>query len=455
MTNRAASAIVSIGMPERASFSLLVFSARPLEFAVRFFSIFKRGTPVLQGREESRNTTGTFSNDLRGSVCRMNIVVQVKLEPDARQVSVLESTLYALNEQANKVSEVAFDRDVKRNYDLRKLTYNDLREAGIGSQAAQHIIKKVCNAYVTLKANIKAGNLGTQGSQRRVKAESKPISFRLDSAHPYDARNLSFALEKKTISLWTLEGRMKNIPFTGSEHDLAKLARFKRGDCDLMRRDGMWLLAVTVDIPDTERYEPTGFIGVDLGIVNVATASSGYTAAGRGLNRHRKRQIALRAKLQAKQTKAAKRRLKARARKEARHVKNINHCISKTIVTEAKRTGRGISLEELKGIRDRVRLRKPERVTLHSWSFDQLGQFIVYKATMAGVPVVYVDPAYTSQMCAECGYTDKNNRVSHGSFTCRSCGHAQHADRNASRNIAQRGNAVWNAGRESRVPVGA
>ncbi|WP_223838920.1 hypothetical protein [Saccharopolyspora pogona] len=85
-------------------------------------------------------------------------------------------------------------------------------------------------------------------------------------------------------------------------------------------------------------------------------ASSGYTAAGRGLNRHRKRQIALRAKLQAKQTKAAKRRLKARARKEARHVKNINHCISKTIVTEAKRTGRGISLEELKGIRDRVRL---------------------------------------------------------------------------------------------------
>ncbi len=55
---------------------------------------------------------------------------------------------------------------------------------------------------------------------------------------------------------------------------------------------------------------------------------------------------------------------------------------------------------------------------------------------MAGVPVVYVDPAYTSQMCAECGYTDKNNGVSRGSFTCRSCGHAQHADRNASRNIA-------------------
>ncbi|MGW3468986.1 hypothetical protein ACWDKQ_11055 [Saccharopolyspora sp. NPDC000995] len=64
---------------------------------------------------------------------------------------------------------------------------------------------------------------------------------------------------------------------------------------------------------------------MDLGILNVATVSSGYTAAGRGLNRDRKRQITLRAKLQAKQTKAAKRRLKARARKEARHVRNINH----------------------------------------------------------------------------------------------------------------------------------
>lgn len=88
-------------------------------------------------------------------------------------------------------------------------------------------------------------------------------------------------------------------------------------------------------------------------------ASTGYLAAGRGLGRYRKRQPALRATLQKKRTKSAKRRLKARARKEARHAANTNHIISKTIVTEAERTGRGLSLEELKGIRNRVRLRKP------------------------------------------------------------------------------------------------
>ena len=189
--------------------------------------------------------------------------------------------------------------------------------------------------------------------------------------------------------------------------------------------------------PKPSPYEPDGFIGVDLGIVNIATTSTGYQAAGRGLNRYRKRQLALRAKLQKKGTKSAKRLLKKRRRKEARHAKNINHIISKTIVTEAERTGRGIALEDLTGIRDRVRLRKPQRVALHSWAFAQLADFIVYKARRAGVPVVFVDPAYTSRQCAECGHIDRLNRVSQALFTCRGCGVVAHADRNASRVLAQ------------------
>jgi IS605 OrfB family transposase len=231
------------------------------------------------------------------------------------------------------------------------------------------------------------------------------------------------------------------------------LQAHRQGESDLIKRDGVFYLVATCDVPEAEQYEPDGFIGVDLGIANVATASTGYLAAGRELNRYRKRQLALRAKLQKKRTKSASRRLRARARKEARHAANQNHIISKTIVTEAERTGRGLSLEELKGIRNRVRLRKPQRVALHSWAFAQLGDFIVYKAKRAGVPLVFVDPAYTSQTCAECGHLDKRNRVDQGLFICRACGVVAHADRNASRNIATRGESVWNAGRESRVPA--
>ncbi|MCM2416175.1 transposase [Streptomyces sp. RKAG290] len=383
----------------------------------------------------------------------MKIVTQVKLLPDTVQVSVLERTLRTVNDAANWVSEVAFEHGVPREYELRKHTYAELKARGLGAQAAQHVIKKVRDSYATLKANIRAGNLGTEGSKRRRKAESKPVTFRPQAAQPYDDRCLSWQYDQQTVSIWTVDGRVKTVSFACSPDALKMLQAQRQGESDLIERDGVFYLVATCDVPEAEQYEPDGFIGVDLGIENIATASTGYLATGRGLNRYRKRQLALRAKLQKKRTKSAKRRLKARARKEARHAANQNHIISKTIVTEAERTGRGLSLEELKGIRNRVRLRKPQRVALHSWAFAQLGDFIVYKAKWAGVPLVFVDPAYTSQTCAECGHVDKRNRVDQGLFICRGCGVVAHADRNASHNIAIRGENVWNAGRESRVPA--
>ncbi|MGB8943031.1 MAG: transposase [Streptomyces sp.] len=383
----------------------------------------------------------------------MKIVVQVKLVPEADQAAALRSTLRTVNALACWVSQVAFANGVPREYDLRKHTYSRLKAEGLGAQVAQHVIKKVRDAYTTLHASMRAGNLGTPKSKRRTKAESKPIVFRPNAAQPYDDRCLSWQYEAQSVSIWTTAGRIKNVRFVCSADAFKTLREYRKGEADLIERDGDFYLNATCEVPEAQTYEPGGFIGVDLGIVNVATTSSGYQAAGRGLNRYRKRQLALRAKLQKKRTKSAKRRLKERSRREARHTKNTNHIIAKTIVTEAERTARGLALENLKGIRRRVRLRKPQRVALHSWAFAQLGDFIVYKAQRAGVPLVFVDPAYTSQTCAECGHVDQRNRVGQGLFICRGCGVVAHADRNASHNIAARGESVWNAGRESRVPA--
>jgi len=378
--------------------------------------------------------------------------MQVKLLPSPGQAVALDATLRTCNDAANWVSVVAFGMTSRRNYDVRRRTYKDVRSRGIGSQAAQHVIKKVCDAYATLKANIHAGNLGEPGSRRRMKAESEPVTFRPYAAQPYDQRNLSFALDACTVSLWTVTGRLKDVPFTGSPAQLEQLATHPRGESDLIYRGGMWFLAVTIDVPEPDLREPDGWLGVDLGVVNIATTSDGQRVAGRGLNRYRRRQLALRRKLQAKGTKSAKRLLKRRRRREARFATDTNHCIAKTIVAAAERTGRGIALENLTGIRGRVRLRKDQRSSLHAWAFAQLGQFIAYKALRAGVPVTYVDPAYTSQQCSECSYTDRNNRPGQAMFACRACGVIMHADINGSRNIALRANAAWQAGRQSSVP---
>ncbi|MFD8307822.1 zinc ribbon domain-containing protein [Streptomyces sp. NPDC059690] len=72
---------------------------------------------------------------------------------------------------------------------------------------------------------------------------------------------------------------------------------------------------------------------------------------------------------------------------------------------------------------------------------------------LRAVPLVFVDPAHSSRECVESGHIDKRNRVDQGHFICRGCGVVAHADRNASHNIATRGESVWSAGRESRVPA--
>ena len=67
----------------------------------------------------------------------------------------------------------------------------------------------------------------------------------------------------------------------------------------------------------------------------------------------RKRNQKRRTRLQKKGTKSATRLLRKRSGKESRFVADVNHRVSKTIVAEAKHTGRGIAVEDLTGIRDR------------------------------------------------------------------------------------------------------
>jgi putative transposase len=60
-----------------------------------------------------------------------------------------------------------------------------------------------------------------------------------------------------------------------------------------------------------------------------------------------------------------------------------------------------------------------------------------YKLAERGGRLEEVDPAYTSQRCAECGHTEKANRPDRGTFRCVACGHTDDADHNAARNIFQ------------------
>lgn len=363
----------------------------------------------------------------------MKLVVQVKLCPDRAQTAALTATLRACNDAADWVSATAFDRRIWRNYDLRNVCYGTVRSRwGLGAQAAQHVIKKVADAYAS-------------GDKRWRKGAARR-RFRPMSAQPFDRRNLSWDLEARTVSIWTTTGRLRTVPFAAGDGQIARLAGSVTGigETDLVFRDGGLYLSATVEVPEAPmNTTPAGWLGVDLGIVNIATTSDGTRMSGSHVNQVRHRNRRLRRKLQKKGTQSARRLLAKRSKKEARFAADVNHRVSKFIVAEAERTGRGIAREDLTGIRGRVRSRKPQRATLHSWSFAQLGAFIDYKALAAGVPVEVVDPAYTSQDCSGCGHRSRNNRPDQATFKCQSCGMSLHADENAALNIAARGDAGW------------
>ncbi|MFC4333650.1 RNA-guided endonuclease InsQ/TnpB family protein [Salininema proteolyticum] len=373
-------------------------------------------------------------------------VVTVKLVPDTAQFEALSGTLSLCNEQANRISRIAFRHRnittgrVERKFALQKRVYQSLKDAGLSAQPAIRTIGKIVDSYTTVYGQVKAGIL--RGKRKRS-ALSKPVEFRPAAAQPFDDRCLSWDLEARTVSIWTTAGRLKGVSFACSITDLKTLAQYRKGESDLFERDGVLYLAATVDVPEPAQYEPIDFIGVDRGIVNLATTSDEVNYQGKGLDRYRRRQARVRSELQAKQTKAAKRKLKQRARRESRHASHVNHKISKEIVSEAERTGRGVALEELEGIRDRVRLPRSQRGRISHWPFYQLAQYIAYKAVRAGVPVVVVDAHYTSQMCPLCHHTERANRKTRDDFECRGCGLAGPADVIAAVNVRARARVAW------------
>ncbi|MFE2169255.1 RNA-guided endonuclease InsQ/TnpB family protein [Streptomyces sp. NPDC059447] len=380
----------------------------------------------------------------------MRIVVQVKLLPSPEVKAALKATLSAANDAANWLSPHAQNRENDRDRSrsaLQSLAYAELKARGLSAQPALHVIRKVADAYSTRKANLAAGNHGSKDSARYRRIAGRPVRFRRDAAHAYDDRCLSWQYDARTVSIWTTAGRIRGVRFVCSPEALQLIREKRQGESDLIHRDGAWFLVAGCEVPAAQvNSTPSGWIGVDLGIVNIATTSDeGGSFAGAELNKYRRRQIRIRAELQACGTKSAKRKLRRRARREARHAANVNHIISKRIVAEAERTGRGIGLEDLTGIRERVRLRKPQRAALHSWAFAQLTAFIRYKAERAGVPLVRVDPSCTSRMCSWCGHTEQANRATRELFACRACGVVAHADHNAARNIRVRAEFVWAA----------
>jgi putative transposase len=347
----------------------------------------------------------------------MKQTMLLKLAPTEEQHQALLETMHAFNAACDYVAEIAFSEKTANKFALQKIVYGELRTTyKLASQLAIRAISKASEAY------------------KRDKG-IKP-TFRREGALTYDERVMSFK-GLNTVSLLTLHGRVL-VPFLVGGYQQGRLNRIQ-GQADLLYRNGRWYLAVTLEVPTPTPDEVTDTLGVDLGIINLATDSLGETFSGELVERNRKRHQRLRQRLQKRGTKSAKRHLKKLSGKEARFKRNTNHVISKRIVHKARRLGQGIAIEELRHIRTRTErtVRHSQRSRHSSWSFGQLRLFLSYKAALAGVPLHTVNPRNTSRTCHVCGYSAKANRKSQASFVCQACGYSGNADHNAALNISR------------------
>ena len=204
---------------------------------------------------------------------------------------------------------------------------------------------------------------------------------------------------------------------------------------------------VTVTINDTPLREIEQWMGIDLNstghivVAGIPATGKVYKFGKEAPRIHRKYSKMRRHLYVHGHPRVAKKKIK---HKENRKVKDINHKISREIVNIAAQQGCGIKMERLSDIRKTAATSPSSRGPLHSRSFYELQQFIEYKAKLLGVPVAYIDPAYTSQQCSRCGLLGTRNGKD---FSCPHCKHVDHADANASFNIARRPSLEEGAGR--------
>ena len=342
----------------------------------------------------------------------MNLTTTIRLNPTLEQRDAILVRMQRFNDGANWLSGVAFAEKVWAWLPLQRRAYRELRETfGMRAAEACVCVRKVAYAYrnkdrrTTLAVFRDLGGVGIY--KHRYKADGTVHFYGFQVAF-VGRPSIAISSRKEGRLIWTGEKFVIHQP---------------------------------IEVAEIGEREVSDWLGVDMGLVNIAVDSDrqvypiGTFTRGqlRGL---RKRHLRLRAKLQKKGTKSAKRLLKKRRRRDSHFARHVNHVVAREIVGKAQHTGRGIALENLKGIRNsRLKVSRAMRGELGSWAFGQSRTFIEYKAKLVGVSVVAVNPRNTSRTCPQCGLIDKKNRKAQAVFKCVGCGFKDHADFIAAENI--------------------
>jgi IS605 OrfB family transposase len=367
------------------------------------------------------------------------VTYKYKLLLTQEQKCALWETINQYTEAYNIMLDCCFDRDDIKNHPmLHNEMYYEIRE----------IFPDLNADYVNTCSRVSWETIKSQRAlnRKKYKTAKRPPKSMFQS--PRMTHHLfSYNIKNDTFSIASTDGRLKNINFECRKdtHDPTLLKNAKSAHLVFDRRHLRFFLHITVKV-DYELQPKSNVIACDLGeTCHIATYNDkvGYEVFHEQLSvdlaekYHSQRQ-----NLQSKGTRSAKRRLKALSKKQSRLRRDADHVLSKTLVEYA--VTNNIDTIVLEDLTNFHKLRKKSynktlNRRLSSWSYDRLQGFIQYKATLRNINVDFVNPAYTSQACPNCGHISTGNRPQRDTFLCEACNYGEFADYIAAHNIFKLG----------------
>ncbi|WP_448514881.1 RNA-guided endonuclease InsQ/TnpB family protein [Parathermosynechococcus lividus] len=359
------------------------------------------------------------------------LTISCKLKVSQSQAAKLDATLNAFVQALNWMNQNTPEKIVN-TAKLQSLCYYEIRTRfGLSSNLAQQVCRRVA------------------GARKVAKQKNRPVKAFKRGFVTYDARIFSFREKDWTVSLTTVDGRERFELAIGNYQRGMLAGSGPKSATLVQRKDGSYYIQICVEFLPPQTQDRGEVVGVDLGRRDIAYTSEGQHWDGHDITKVRDHFSNLRATLQqkaSKGTRSSRRRcrqlLQRLSGRERRFQAWVNHNIAKRIVETAQSLSASIAIEDLTGIRERTNQQprsKTERRRSNSWAFYQLRQFLTYKAMRAGVRVVVVPPAYTSQTCHKCLHIHPDPSKSYRSdkiFKCGHCGWQGDADFNGANVIA-------------------
>lgn len=225
---------------------------------------------------------------------------------------------------------------------------------------------------------------------------------------------------------------------------------------------GHWYISIQTEYEATEpQHESSSIVGLDAGVAKLATLSDGTVFAPVNSFKSSQKKLARLQRAMSRKVKFSSNWKKAKHKVQNLHsrIANIRRDHLHKVSTTISKNHAMIVIEDLKVANmsksaagtinqhgHNVRAKSGLNRSILDQGWYELRRQLEYKQLWRGGQVLAINPAYTSQKCACCGHTAKENRQSQSEFECLECGYTENADINGARNILAAGHAALACG---------